>query len=160
MSTPLEWWPQRIDLAIPGDPVSKGRPRVYHGHGITPAKTKRAENRVYSEFRAQYPDFKPYPGPVIILLTFWLATRQGRDWDNLAKLTTDALNGIAWMDDRQIIQAIVTKHQPDQWVPGKRGVRRRKPGDPPTSHGIPYTPHTSLTIWFEQEYQPKPNETK
>ena len=162
MSTPLEGWPQRIDLVIPGDPVSKGRPRVYHGHGITPDKTKRAENRVYSEFRAQFPDFKPYPGPVIILLTFWLASRQGKDWDNLAKLTTDALNGVAWVDDRQIIQANVNKHQPDQWVLGKRGVRRRKAGDPITSRGIPYTPHTSLTIWFDQEYTPtpKPNETK
>ena len=40
MSTPLEGWPERIDLVIPGDPVSKGRPRVYHGHGITPDKTK------------------------------------------------------------------------------------------------------------------------
>ena len=162
MSTPLEGWPQRIELVIPGDPVSKGRPRVYHGHGITPAKTKRAENLVYSEFRSQFPGFKPYPGPVIILLTFWLATRQGRDWDNLAKLTTDALNGVAWIDDRQIIQASVNKHQPDQLVLGKRGIRKRKAGDPLTSRGIPYVPHTSLTIWFDQEYTPTPknNETK
>ena len=156
MSTPLEGWPERIDLTIPGDPVSKGRPRVYHGHGITPAKTKRAENHVYSEFRAQYPDFHPYPGPVIIRLTFWLATRQVRDWDNLAKLTTDALNGVAWVDDRQIIYSGVNKRLPDLWVVGERGVRKRKTGDPLTWKGHHYNPHTDLIIRFYQEYQPKP----
>ncbi len=37
MSTSIEGWPDCIILTIPGDPVSKGRPRVYNGHGVTPS---------------------------------------------------------------------------------------------------------------------------
>ncbi len=103
------------ELTVPGDPQSKGRPRVYQGHGITPTRTREAENRVYSEWRNQYPRLPPYEGPVCLTLTFWTATRRGRDWDNLAKLFTDALNGVAYMDDRQIIEASVHVHRPDQY---------------------------------------------
>ena len=85
------------ELTVPGDPQSKGRPRVYQGHGITPTRTREAENRVYSEWRSRYPNLPPYEGPVCLALTFWTATRRGRDWDNLAKLFTDALNG-AWQE--------------------------------------------------------------
>lgn len=31
------------------------------------------------------------------------------DWDNLGKLVSDALNGIIWVDDRQVIDARVMK---------------------------------------------------
>ena len=96
----LPSWPSVCRLTIPGDPQSKGRPRVYNGHGITPEATRKAENRVYSEWRRQYPDLLPYKGPVAITLIFWTMTRRGRDWDNLAKLFTDALNGVAYEDDR------------------------------------------------------------
>ena len=98
------------ELTVPGDPQSKGRPRVYQGHGITPAKTREAENRVYSEY----------------------------------------------MDDRQIIEASVHVHRPDQYVLGTHGrPRKRKSGDPLTWHGQPYTPHTQASIYFKQEYIPR-----
>lgn len=154
-SAPSEW-PTVCDLTIPGDPQSKGRPRVYHGHGITPQKTRDAENRVYTEWRRKYADLPPYDGPVSITITFWMATRQGRDWDNLAKLLTDALNGVAYMDDRQIIDASVHVRRPDQQVIGVKGrPRKRKAGDPLTWHGREYTPHTEASIYFEQEYTPR-----
>src|SRR6266498_5635691 len=41
-------------------------------------------------------------------LTIW-ATKRRCDWDNLAKLVCDALNGIAWRDDDQIAHALVVK---------------------------------------------------
>lgn len=157
MSTSLEGWPDCITITIPGDPVSKGRPRVYNGHGVTPEKTRQAELWVAEEFRRRYPDWRPYPGPVGIDLMFWLETRRGKDWDNLAKLTTDALNGIAWVDDRQIIYSGVDKRLPDLWVVGERGVRKRKTGDPLTWKGHHYEPHTDLVIRFYQEYKPTEN---
>lgn len=144
------------ELTVPGDPQSKGRPRVYQGHGITPTRTREAENRVYSEWRSRYPNLPPYEGPVCLALTFWTATRCGRDWDNLAKLFTDALNGVAYMDDRQIIEASVHVHRPDQYVLGAHGrPRKRKSGDPLTWHGQPYTPCTRASIYFKQEYIPR-----
>lgn len=131
---------------VPGEPVAKSRPRVYHGRGITPKKTKEAEEQVARAFHLQYPNAIPLKGPIAIKAEFWLS-RQGRpDWDNLVKLATDALNGIAYEDDAQIVQAVVHKITPDLMMPGKRGVRRRKTGDPLTHHGTPYEPHTVLTI--------------
>ena len=31
------------ELTVPGDPQSKGRPRVYQGHGITPTRPQLLE---------------------------------------------------------------------------------------------------------------------
>lgn len=151
----LPSWPKKCELTVPGDPQSKGRPRVYQGHGITPTRTREAENRVYSEWRSRYPNLPPYEGPVCLALTFWTATRRGRDWDNLAKLFTDALNGVAYKDDRQIIDAVVHVRRPDMLVMGARGPRKRKAGDPLTWHGKPYTACTQAIIAFQQEYKPR-----
>ena len=106
---------------------------------------------MYSEWRSRYPNLPPYEGPVCLALTFWTATRRGRDWDNLAKLFTDALNG----DDRQIIEASVHVHRPDQYVLGARGPRKRKTGDPLTWHGNPYQACTQAIIEFQKEYIPE-----
>ena len=50
------------ELTVPGDPQSKGRPRVYQGHGITPTRTREAENRVYTEWRNSIPACHPTKG--------------------------------------------------------------------------------------------------
>lgn len=137
-----------FDITVPGDPLSKARPRVYQGHGVTDRRTRNAESRVYSEFRRKYADAEPIQGPVRIRLEFWMASRHPRDWDNLAKLATDALNGVAWTDDVQIVDARTLKYLPDQKVPGARPgtMRNRRPGDPPRFHGEPYEPHTDIHI--------------
>lgn len=137
-----------FELSVPGDPLSKARPRVYNGHGVTDRRTRNAENRVYSEFRRKYGNVEPIKGPVRIRLKFWMASRHPRDWDNLAKLATDALNGVAYQDDVQIVEAQVSKVLPDRRVPGsKPGImRNRKTGDPLLFMGEPYEPHTEIHI--------------
>ena len=137
-----------FELSVPGDPLSKARPRVYNGHGVTDRRTRNAENRVYSEFRRKYGDMEPIKGPVRIRLKFWMASRHPRDWDNLAKLATDALNGVAYQDDVQIVEAQVSKVLPDRRVPGSNpgSMRNRKTGDPLLFMGEPYEPHTEIHI--------------
>lgn len=137
-----------FDLTVPGDPLSKARPRVYNGHGVTDRRTRNSENRVYSEFRRKYGDVEPIKGPVRIRLKFWMASRHPRDWDNLAKLATDALNGVAYQDDVQIVEAQVSKVLPDRRVPGSKpgSMRNRKTGDPLLFMGEPYEPHTEIHI--------------
>lgn len=135
-------------LTIPGEPTAKGRPRVFHGHGVTPKRTMLAENRISELFTTEYPDATPFTGHVTIYCVFWMS-RQGRpDWDNLAKLATDALNGLAYKDDAQIVDAHVTKIMPDPRVHGaKPGTwRNRKNGDPLTYDGHEYHPHTTIII--------------
>ena len=51
----------------------------------------------------------PIRTPVRVELRFYRATARRCDWDNLAKLVCDALNGAAWDDDDQIVSAEVHK---------------------------------------------------
>jgi Holliday junction resolvase RusA-like endonuclease len=81
-----------LDITIPGDPISKGRPRSGNGRTYTPQRTRDAEQRIrdlieYSPWRRRV----PYEGPVSITIHFWCATRRHTDGDNLQKLIWDAI---------------------------------------------------------------------
>ena len=137
-------------LEVPGNPVVKARPRVYKGHGITPKKTLDAEKRIRDIFIAEHPGIiEPTTKPVNMKITCYMADRKVRDWDNLAKLVCDALNGVAFADDSQIRRCVVDKILPSKYVQGKRGLRKRKGSDPLTSEvtGEPYEPHTEIVIY-------------
>lgn len=136
-------------LSVPGEPVPKGRPRVYNGHGITPKRTLEAEAFIRRMWISQFPDMQPLTGDIHISIDFYMPDRHVKDWDNLAKLVTDALNGVAYADDRQIVTAIVTKWLPSLLVPGRNNrPRRRKTGDPLTTcEGDPYDPHTLIRLY-------------
>lgn len=88
-----------VRLTIPGQPVGKGRPRFSNGHAYTPAKTVAAERAI--QLLARVAGIKPLTGRLAVRLRFVCETTRG-DLDNFAKLVLDALNGIAWADDRQI----------------------------------------------------------
>lgn len=143
-------------ILLPGDPVAKARPRVYQGHAITPAKTMHAEERVFAEFRRRYPQAKPYTGPVAIHAEFWMSKQGKPDIDNLLKLVMDALNAVAYMDDKQIMRLTSVKITPDLLVPGKRvGTwRKRRREDPYTYHGREYEPHLLVRVKPIPEYDP------
>ena len=151
----------RIDefhLILPGDPVAKGRPRVYGGHAITPRKTQRAEERIFAEFRRKYPDEAPFDGPVSVYVKFWLSKRGKPDIDNLIKTVLDALNGVAYADDSQIVSVFAEKRVPDRIVQGARGWRKRKSGDPYTYQGHEYEPHLYISIHSIPQWDPTEKE--
>jgi Holliday junction resolvase RusA-like endonuclease len=124
-------------LTIPGDPASKGRPRFYQGRTITDAKTHKAEKVIADEFHRKYPDAAPLEGDVWILCSFYMGSRRRKDWDNLAKLVCDALNGIAYLDDQQITKCVCFKILPD---------KKRHSTDALTRDGEPHTPRTEILI--------------
>jgi crossover junction endodeoxyribonuclease RusA len=100
-------------LVIPGRPVSKGRPRCtswweegkqkYVTHLQTPHKTVSQEQVIgYAWKELHGGDLME--GPVRVYLTFVEGPRQRpQDIDNLVKLVLDALNGVAWEDDQQVM---------------------------------------------------------
>jgi Holliday junction resolvase RusA-like endonuclease len=121
-----------ISLTIPGNPVGKQRARVTRqGHTYTPQKTVNYEAFVKQTFAAKYPDFMPIPGPVRMILSIYLMESKETqrklkkgirvyptikpDISNVLKSIEDALNGLAYVDDKQIISVYAEKkysHRP------------------------------------------------
>jgi crossover junction endodeoxyribonuclease RusA len=91
-------------FTIPGQPFPKERPRHGKGRTFTPQKTVDAEKAIIEAFDLACPLFEPSVEDLRIEADFYRQTRHAVDGDNLYKLLTDALNKVAYRDDRQIAQ--------------------------------------------------------
>jgi crossover junction endodeoxyribonuclease RusA len=98
-------------ITIPGRPVPKGRPRLgVRGRKVfvyTPPATVEYERLV--GWAAKATGCKPTFGPVFVALDIY--TRRKMDLDNVAKSILDGLNGIAYVDDDQVVELLVRKHK-------------------------------------------------
>lgn len=94
------------NFTIPGQPKPKERPRFGNGRGFTSKATKTAEALVASSFREQtgfgHSIDEPLTVPLKFVARFYRKNNVTADLDNLVKLITDALNELAWKDDKQI----------------------------------------------------------
>ena len=83
-------------------PVPKARPRVGK-KAHTPADTRAAEKALAMLYKSKCRTHPDYIGPVRVSVD--VHTKKGRgDLDNYLKLVLDALNGIAWKDDRSVVE--------------------------------------------------------
>ena len=117
-----------IRIVIPGQPVSKLRPRVTRtGHTYTPEKTVRYEKlvqdmwRVYgsesfgdSPIRMDIDLYMQIPASVSKkkkeqMLNGQIKHTKKPDSDNVAKAISDGLSGLAYTDDAQIVELTVRK---------------------------------------------------
>lgn len=122
-----------IEFKIPGDPMGKQRPKFTHAgkytRTYTPQKTVNYENWVKLCFAQEYP-FRTFESQRLkvtidayfaIPKSFSKSKKQQAedstisptkkpDCDNIAKVILDALNGIAYEDDKQVVQLQVNKH--------------------------------------------------
>lgn len=136
------------NLSVPGAPVVKERPRVFGRHAVTPRKTMDAETAIRAAWMGKYPTLAPIVQDVHLWVVFYMPDRKRRDVDNLAKLVQDALNGLAYEDDSQIVHLDVWKVYPSKKVPGRGGKpRKRRKGDVlVTESGRAFDPHTEVTV--------------
>ena len=113
----------QIKFTIMGRPQGKGRPRfTMTGHAYTPEKTREYERQVRQEYRlhAKESHFSDRPVAVDILAFFPVPQKVNKqtraqmergeifptrkpDCDNIIKIVCDALNGVAWRDDSQVV---------------------------------------------------------
>jgi len=118
-----------ISFNIPGEPVAMGRHRTTKtGHTYMPKKTVNAKSHIAYCVSREI-DMEPIKSAVSLNVTFYMpapqsvirsAKKQNRDIekipvmtkpdiDNMVKTVGDALNGILWADDKQIINITAKK---------------------------------------------------
>ena len=113
-----------IKFVINARPQPKERSRTAkNGHHYTPQRTVNFELTVAAEFRAQHPFHEILTGPVgmsvdiqfkrpkTVKKGYW-HTSPG-DASNIVKAIEDALNKVAWVDDRQVADVYAKKHWGD-----------------------------------------------
>jgi len=122
-----------LKLTVPGEPQAKQRPRMTRmGRTYTPAKTVNYETLIQECFASTFPGHTPLEGALVLNVqahftvpASWSQKKQRLaydcqlrptkkpDIDNIIKCM-DALNGIAWKDDSQIVTVIASKWYSDR----------------------------------------------
>ena len=124
-----------VRLTIPGKPVGKGRPRFRRAGNFvqtyTPEATANYETlvkwcwqerklpKLSGELSASVRAFFPIPKSTtkkrrLEMIGEAVGYTGKPDLDNIAKCVLDALNGLAYDDDSQVVQLTVTKHYSEE----------------------------------------------
>lgn len=101
-----------LTFFVDGRPVPKGRPRVFRRvlpngrwltRTITPKRTLAWENvvRLVAQAECSRAGWEPEAVPHEVDVVVHRAARRG-DADNFGKAVLDALNGVAWPDDKHV----------------------------------------------------------
>lgn len=100
---------RRIRFAVDGTPVPKQSYRAVKGGGYTAPRVKAWAATVaeYAALAMRGTDM--LEGPLSASLYFMLPTKRRVDCDNLSKNVLDAMNGIVYKDDTQIVHLVIDK---------------------------------------------------
>jgi Holliday junction resolvase RusA-like endonuclease len=121
-----------LTISVPGHPQGKGRARAFlrgsHIGHYTPEKTRTYEGIIRTFAVQEMRGRVPYEGPVRLHLTAffavpstWSKIKTARaltqdihpakkpDLDNIVKAVSDALNGVVFKDDAQIVRTDCAK---------------------------------------------------
>ena len=120
---------------VPGQPRPMERPRKFRNHWVSPSA---ARIKAFKDacLVARTIDYVPFPAGVPVTVEIWFRMKRpnshfksgnrwcslltnfarrlvhqpyGADIDNLAKLVLDAMNGVVYHDDRQVVRLVVEK---------------------------------------------------
>lgn len=115
-----------MEMYVQLKPRVKQRPRLgRRGRVFTPEATTAAEQAIAKAWRRKFGRRKPLEGPVMLEVDFdkhgqWIKVSPiddpnvlRGDLDNYVKLVSDALNGVAYLDDSQIsvVRCTTTGHR-------------------------------------------------
>lgn len=122
---------------VAGEPIGKGRPRLgRNGRVYTPDTTRKAEHTIASAWWSPVIDLET---PVEVRVTAYYGRPQAHtlksgqlsaagkrapvpmkrpDLDNVVKLVLDALNGVAYRDDSQVLRFAAKREWATEQGPG------------------------------------------
>lgn len=103
---------------------TKRRPRIKrNGQSYDPNENQREKRAMVAAFNAQCGSVAPFEGAVSVKVDIYRRMPKNRpkkvlrerdtykpDADNIAKAVLDAMNGLAFVDDSQVVSLSVTKH--------------------------------------------------
>jgi len=103
-----------VKLTIPIDAVPQERPRVYNRVAVDPPKSRKFKHD-FAILVKSLANSAFYSGELKVELhIFRNFNRKSHAWfgdiDNLVKSIFDALTGVLWKDDRQVVDLHVTKN--------------------------------------------------
>ena len=126
--------PERLTVTIPGQPIGKERPRLNTktGRVYTPQRTRDYEARIAAAWKEAYPEQEPSEDsaktPYRLYVEAYFQIPKGvnqsdrerminrdifpgkkPDLDNICKAAMDGLNGVAYVDDAQIVSIMSYK---------------------------------------------------
>jgi Holliday junction resolvase RusA-like endonuclease len=123
---------KKIEFFVEGDPKGKGRPRFRRAGNFvqtyTDAKTKSYEQKISEAAKIAMNGSEPFKQPLWMTLRIYMPVPKSYskkrseaclngfeyptkkpDIDNIAKAFLDAMNGIAYMDDIQVVMLTAYK---------------------------------------------------
>lgn len=119
----------KIEFNVPGKVQAKQRPRFNGKFAYTPKETIAYENWVKTCYLEKHRDVKPLENPLKVKIIAYYevpksASKKKKlqmlhneifptvkpDTDNIAKSILDSLNGIAFLDDKQVVKLEVEKY--------------------------------------------------
>ena len=129
----------RLSFTVPGEPKGKARAQTVRNengasHTYTPDNTVLYENLIKTIYRQSCPG-RRFPDDAMLdmriiayygipkskskkqrveMLAGNIRPTKTPDWDNIGKVVSDALNNIAYADDRHIVDAQVRKFYSDR----------------------------------------------
>jgi len=104
----------KIQFSVEGQPLSKSNNLQFaKGRAFIPAKFKDYEKKIQEAARVAFQG-DPISGPVRMSIQLWFKDKRIRDCQNYPKTICDALNGICYNDDSQIVELFVTKLKRDE----------------------------------------------
>lgn len=114
-------WLDSLHFWVDGKPIAKQSTRFDgHGRAHTPPRVKAWQEQVSIAARQAVQFHQPISGPVAMKLTFVLPDNHRVDLDNLSKAVCDALNGVIYLDDSQVVNLhlvkVVVKNAPSPGV--------------------------------------------
>lgn len=110
-----------IHFLVSIDPVAKARARVTRFHAYTPTNTKRFEQE-FLKLALVHKPRSPLVDPLEVEIVFQIKKPKSSkndlpivrpDLDNYVKAVCDAMNGVFWNDDSQIVNLTARKRYGD-----------------------------------------------